>query len=99
MNSILGLLFLGGAIAVIVIGTRISLYFYLQDVVGVQPFSPRHMRAFSTEQTTLERSGTLYKAEYVNASSRYAWGALALIASIMIVSILVVVSFLLSVVH
>jgi hypothetical protein len=60
MSTILSLLaLLGGATAVIAIGTRISLYFYRQEVLEVHPLMARQAQASPSEaQIPLERSGT-----------------------------------------
>lgn len=99
MSTMLGLLFLGGVIAVIVIGMCISLYFYTQNTLGVHPFTAQNTQTFSTEQITLERTGTLYRDGTISASSRYAKGSLTLIACVVFVAILVIVSILIGVVH
>ena len=100
MATILGLLLLlGGAVAIIAIGTRVSLYFFTQDVLGVHPYSTHNTRAATLEQTTLEHSGTLHSAETFSKSSRYAWSGLALIAIISVIAILGLITVLGGVVH
>jgi hypothetical protein len=92
-------LFLGGAIAVIAIGIRISLYFYTKSMMGVHPFTTQHTGTFSTGQTALERTSILYRNETISASSRYARSSLALIACVVFVVLLVIASILIGAVH
>jgi hypothetical protein len=87
MNTILSLLaVLGGATTMSAIGTRMSLYFYRQDVLEVHPHMARQGQASSSEALmTLELSDRLYMADSMSASSRYAWIALGIIAFIILV--------------
>jgi hypothetical protein len=92
MSTILSLLaVLGGATTVSAIGTRMSLYFYRQDVLEVHPHMAQQGQVSSSEaQMTLESSGTLYMTDSISASSRYAWIGLGVIAFIVLLAILVI---------
>jgi hypothetical protein len=100
METILGLLlFLGGAVAMIAIGMRVSTYFFNEDVLGVHPYSTNDRRTGSLEQAALERTGTVPSTETFSTSSRYALNGLAVIAVISVIAILVLVAVLSGVVH
>src|SRR5215467_512920 len=92
MSTILSLLaLLGGATAVIAIGTRISLYFYRQEVLEVHPRMARQAQASPSEaRLPLEPSGTWSMADSISASTRYAWIGLGVIACIVLLAILVI---------
>lgn len=92
VSTILSLVaLLGGAAAVCGIGTRMSLYFYQQGVLEVQPRMAHRAQAAPTEaQIVLERSGELYMADSIGASSRSAWLGLGVIACIVLLAVLVI---------
>jgi hypothetical protein len=92
MGTILSLLaILGVATAVISIGTRISLYFYRQDAMGVQPFVAQSTQAASTQQAILQRSDILYRDETISGNSRLAWFFLVFVAIIIVLAILTII--------
>ena len=100
METILGLLlFLGGVVAMIAIGMRISTYFFTQDVLGVHPYSTNDRRAASLAEATLERTATVPSPETFSRSSRYAWSGLAVIVIISVIAILALIAVLGGVVH
>ncbi len=75
----------------IAIGTRMSLYFYRQEVLEVHPHMARQAQVSPSEaQIPLERSGTWYMADSISASTRYAWIGLGVIACIVLLAILVI---------
>jgi hypothetical protein len=93
MSMIIGLLLmLAAASSLIVIGMRVSLYFYTQDALGYGYTPTRTSRASTSELSTLERSDTLHRAESFSVSSRYAWSGLGLIAVIILVAILATIA-------
>ncbi len=95
MSSLLGWVFLGGAILVILLGTRVSLYFH--NAGGFPTVT--HTTLPTTEQTTLARSGRLSSADSISSSSRYAWGGLAMIFFLMVVAIVAIITIVSGVVH
>jgi len=95
MSSLLGWVFLGGTILVILLGTRVSLYFH--NAGGFPTVS--HTTLPTTEQTTLASSGRLSSAETISPSSRYAWGGLATIFFLMVVAIVAIITIVGGVVH
>jgi hypothetical protein len=92
MSTILSLLaLLGGATAVIAIGTRMSLYFYRRDVLEVHPLMARRVQVSPSEaQLPLEHSAPWYLADSISASTRYARIGLGVIACIVLLAILVI---------
>ncbi|HEV2583712.1 MAG TPA: hypothetical protein VGT44_22820 [Ktedonobacteraceae bacterium] len=91
MGTILSLLaVLGVATAVISIGLRISLYFYRQDALGMQPFVAQSTQATSTQQAILERSELLYRDEAISGNSRLAFIFLAFVAIVILLAILLI---------
>jgi len=95
MSSLLGWVFLGGTILVILLGTRVSLYFH--NAGGVPTVS--HTTLPTTEPTTLASSGRVSSAETISPSSRYAWGGLATIFFLMVVAIVAIITIVGGVVH
>jgi hypothetical protein len=90
MSTILSLLALLVGATAVIIGTRMSLYFYRQEALEVRPPLARRAQASPSEaQIPLERSAPWYLADSVSASSRYAWIGLGVIASIVLLAILV----------
>ncbi len=78
-----------------IVGTRISLYFYRHEALEVRPLRARKAQASPSEaQFPLERSAPWYLADSISASSRYAWIGLGAIASIALLAILVIVGLL-----
>ena len=95
MSTILSLLALLVGATAVIIGTRISLYFYRQEALEVRPLMARRAQASPSEaQIPLERYGPWYLADSISASSRYAWIGLGAIASIALLAILVIVGLL-----
>jgi hypothetical protein len=91
MSTILSLLALLVGATAVIIGTRISLYFYRQETQEVRPLMARGTQASPSEaQIPLERSASWYLADSISASSRYAWIGLGIIASIALLAILAI---------
>ena len=89
--SLLALLI--GAMAVSALGTRMSLYFYRQDVLEVHPRLAHRAQASPSEaQNPFERSAPLSMEDSISASTRYAWIGLSVIACIVLLAILVIAS-------
>jgi hypothetical protein len=99
MGALLGLFFLGGTLAVMLLGTRVSLYFFTQNVLEGRPATTQYIQPAIAEQTTLERSSSLSSTETISASSRYAWGGLALIAIFILLAVLAMITIMSGVFH
>ena len=95
MSSLLGWVFLGGTILVILLGTRVSLYFHnAGGFPTVTQTTPP-----TAEQTTLASTGRLSSDDTISPSSRYAWGGLATIFFLMVVAIVAIITIVGGVVH
>lgn len=100
MGTILALLvFLGGAIAAIAIGTRISVYFYTQNALGTHPWTADTNSSLPVERNVVEQVGRIHYEESDAISSRYAWGSLVVIAGIVLAIVVAVVSVLSAFLH
>lgn len=100
MGTILALLvFLGGAIAAIAIGTRISVYFYTQNALGTHPWTADTNTSLPVERSVVEQVARIHYEESDSISSRYAWGSLAVIAGVALVIVVTVISVLSTFLH
>jgi hypothetical protein len=100
MGTILALLvFLGGAIAVIAIGTRISVYFYTQDALGVHSWTTDTNQSLPVERNVVEQVGRLHYEASDAISSRYAWSGLAVMSGVALVVVIAAISVISGFVH
>lgn len=92
MTTILTLLaLLGGAIVIIAIGTRISLYFYMQNALETHQLSAQN-QAGQVDSTMVERSSTGQLMETESVSARYAWMGITITLGIIVVAILAAIT-------
>lgn len=88
MTAILTLLaLLGGAIVIIAIGTRISLYFYMQNALETRQLSAQN-QVGQVDSTMVERSSTGHLMETESISAHYAWVGITVTLGIIVVAIL-----------
>ncbi len=100
MGTLLALLvFLGVAVAAIAVGTRISLYFYSQNALGTHSMTTDTTQTFPVERNIVQRAGQLRYEESDAISARYAWSGLAVIAAIVLLTVMAVISLMGGVIH
>jgi len=100
MGTLLALLvFLGVAVAAIAVGTRVSLYFYSQNALDTHSMTTDTTQTFPVERNIVQRTGQLHYEESDAISARYAWSGLAVIAGIVLLTVMAVISLMGGVIH